>query len=71
MLGKEIEMEKAEFITRAAAQYKQLAGITIDESIACAEVLWNDGTANADLDELNTPEDLADDDMSYWDDDGE
>ena len=55
-------MEKAEFITRAAAQYKQEAGITIDESIACAEALWNDGTANSDLDELTTPEDLADDD---------
>jgi hypothetical protein len=74
---------RAEWEARYAAQVRKRAGWTHEEAAECArvgaetyeeqersfgnEVMWWGGPSGA----LNTPEDEADEEMSYWDDDGE
>lgn len=63
-------MEATEFFERAMAQYRKRCPKLKDaEVFGLAELLWRDGKADRDLNDLTTPEDLADEDMSYWDDD--
>lgn len=72
-----------EWVRRYAARVQQVAGWTPDEAMEAArvgaeeyerneraaqnEVVWWGGPSGA----TNTPEDEADEEMSYWDDDGE
>lgn len=62
-------MTKDEFISRAAARYVARSDVDMLIAIDCAEAIWNDGAILADLDEHNTPESLADEDMTEWTDD--
>ena len=74
---------RAEWESRYAAQVRKRAGWTHEEAAECARVgaeayeeqergcgnavVWWGGPSGAD----NTPEDQADEEMSYWTDDGE
>lgn len=65
---KTTSMTQAEFVERAARRYAERADLNPVQARHAAEALWDEGRALADLD-IDTPEDLADEDMSNWDND--
>lgn len=60
-----VEITKEEWIQRSAARFKDRGGLTEEEAREQAKASFE--TVNGDLSE--NPEDAADEDMSYWDND--
>jgi len=63
-------MTKEEWITRCAAQYQQRAGLTHEQAKAAAVECFDaqmpeQGFEFSELEDYS-PEDCADEDMSYW-----
>lgn len=64
-------MEKTEFIERAAKTFQDgCPRLSTIEATDAAEELWDDGSVAADLD-VHTPEEMADEEMSCWGNDGD
>lgn len=62
-------MEATEFIERATKAFKAgCPGLTDEEAQDDAIALWEKGSVLKELDTV-TPEDMAYEEMSYWDDD--
>ena len=68
-------MTKDESIARSAARYQERAGLTPEQAKDAAEACFaaESGELGFEFSELveYRPEDCADEDMSYWTDDGE
>lgn len=55
-----MKLDKEEWIARCAQRYLTQSEITEDEAYEFANAQWDY------RDDYNTPEDAADEDMSYW-----
>jgi hypothetical protein len=62
-------MTKEEWIARAATRYQSQAGLTPDDARAAAEAIFAAESEELGFEDYS-PEDCADNDMSYWTDDG-
>ena len=60
---------KEEYVRRAAAEFVRLSALDEPMAIDAAEALYEDYVDDPDSD--RTPEDDAQEDMSYWDNDGD
>ena len=63
-------MSEEEFLSRATHRYVDRAGLDYAQARDCALGLWDNGEAREYLD-IETPESLVDEDLTYWTDDGD
>lgn len=65
-------MTKEEWLQRCAAQYVKVGAIeSIEDAMPIAEGCYDAMSQFVDDDYADDPEGAADEDMSYWDDDGD